>query len=172
MTWGIWKIFTPEHLKVSKLGLWWDSFIRSRKCMSLKLKKGVMSLLNRVSCVLVWSKCQGSNVPKACQLLIFTCQRAKAMSTCQKACQFFSFGSKMAFQLFNCFSKEFFNFWIFQLCLTFAYFKNIWAILENLSGETKNLNLYICKISSRKCKINSFVVMVLKLLSKICKLLL
>ena len=29
--------FSPEHLKVSKLGLWWDSFIQSRKCISLKL---------------------------------------------------------------------------------------------------------------------------------------
>ena len=28
--------FSPEHLKVSKLGLWWDHFIQSRKCMSLK----------------------------------------------------------------------------------------------------------------------------------------
>ena len=28
--------FSPEHLKVSKLGLWWDSFIQSRKCISLK----------------------------------------------------------------------------------------------------------------------------------------
>ena len=28
--------FSPEHLKVSKLGLWWDSFVQSRKCMSLK----------------------------------------------------------------------------------------------------------------------------------------
>ena len=26
----------PEHLKVSKLGLWWDSFIQRRKCMTLK----------------------------------------------------------------------------------------------------------------------------------------
>ena len=26
----------PEILKVSKLGLWWDSFIQSRKCISLK----------------------------------------------------------------------------------------------------------------------------------------
>ena len=33
--WGIWK-FSPEHLKVSKLKLWWDSFVQSRKCMSLK----------------------------------------------------------------------------------------------------------------------------------------
>ena len=28
--------FLPEHLKVSKLGLWWGPFIQSRKCMSLK----------------------------------------------------------------------------------------------------------------------------------------
>ena len=29
--------FLPEHLKVSKFGLWCDPFIQSRKCMSLKL---------------------------------------------------------------------------------------------------------------------------------------
>ena len=29
--------FSREHLKVSKLGFWWDPFIQSRKCMSLKL---------------------------------------------------------------------------------------------------------------------------------------
>ena len=28
--------FSPEHLKMSKLGLWWDPFVHSRKCMSLK----------------------------------------------------------------------------------------------------------------------------------------
>ena len=28
--------FLPKHSKVSKLGLWWDPFIQSRKCMSLK----------------------------------------------------------------------------------------------------------------------------------------
>ena len=28
-----------EHLKVSKLGLWWDSFIQSRKCLSLKFTR-------------------------------------------------------------------------------------------------------------------------------------
>ena len=28
--------FSPEYLKVSKLRLWWDPFIQSRKCMSLK----------------------------------------------------------------------------------------------------------------------------------------
>ena len=28
--------FSPEHLKVSKLGYWWDPLIQSRKCMSWK----------------------------------------------------------------------------------------------------------------------------------------
>ena len=28
--------FSPEHSKVSKLGLWWDPFVQSRKCTSLK----------------------------------------------------------------------------------------------------------------------------------------
>ena len=28
--------FSPEHLKVSQFGLWWDPFIQSRICMSLK----------------------------------------------------------------------------------------------------------------------------------------
>ena len=28
--------FSPEHLKVSKLGPWWDPFVQSRKFMSLK----------------------------------------------------------------------------------------------------------------------------------------
>ena len=36
MTWAIDK-FSPEHLKISKSGLWWDPFVQSRKCMSLKL---------------------------------------------------------------------------------------------------------------------------------------
>ena len=29
--------FSPEHLEVSKLGLWWNSFVQSWKYMSLKL---------------------------------------------------------------------------------------------------------------------------------------
>ena len=28
--------FSPEHLKVSKLGLWWDPFVQRRKGMTLK----------------------------------------------------------------------------------------------------------------------------------------
>ena len=28
--------YSPEHLKMSKLELWWDSFVQSRKGMTLK----------------------------------------------------------------------------------------------------------------------------------------
>ena len=44
---GIWHEefgkFSPEHLKVSKLQLWWDPFVQSRKCMSLKLQRSYVS---------------------------------------------------------------------------------------------------------------------------------
>ena len=41
--------------------------------------------------------------------------------------------------IINYFSKEVFKFWFFLLRLIFGNIKNIWAILENLSHETKNL---------------------------------
>ena len=31
--------FSPEHSKVLKLELWWDPFVQSKKCMSLKFTK-------------------------------------------------------------------------------------------------------------------------------------
>ena len=40
--------FLPEHLEVSKLGVWWDPFIQSRKYMSLKFTEElcVMTIKN------------------------------------------------------------------------------------------------------------------------------
>ena len=40
--------FSPEHLKISKLELWWDSFVQSWKCMSLRFtgKLCVMRMKN------------------------------------------------------------------------------------------------------------------------------
>ena len=39
LTWGLesqeFDNLLPEHWKVSKLGLWWEAFIQSRKCMRL-----------------------------------------------------------------------------------------------------------------------------------------
>ena len=40
--------FSPEHLKVSILGLWWNPFVQSRKFMSLKFREElcVMTMKN------------------------------------------------------------------------------------------------------------------------------
>ena len=40
--------FSPDHLRVSKLGLWWDPFVQSRKCLSLKFTEDlcVMTMKN------------------------------------------------------------------------------------------------------------------------------
>ena len=48
MTWGIWLIFTKAISKVSKLEIWWDPFVQSRKCMGLKFtnKLCVMTMEN------------------------------------------------------------------------------------------------------------------------------
>ena len=40
--------FSPDHLKVSKLGVWWDPFVQSRKFLSLKFTEElcVMTMKN------------------------------------------------------------------------------------------------------------------------------
>ena len=45
---NIYGKFSPQHLKVSKLGLSWDPFVQSRKCMSLKFTEElcVMTIKN------------------------------------------------------------------------------------------------------------------------------
>ena len=85
-----------------------------------------------------------------------TCRRCANYSTWRanvpKVYQSFNFVCQKAYQFFNYFSKNFFNFWIFQLCSPFANFKNIWAIVE--SREAKSLSFDICKISLRKNLVN------------------
>ena len=41
--------FSPKHLKVSKLGLWWDPFAQSRKCMSLKFTEELCDMTMKSS---------------------------------------------------------------------------------------------------------------------------
>ena len=45
--------FSAEHLKVSKLGLWWDSFIQCRKCMSLKFTGNLLVMTVKKRCKIV-----------------------------------------------------------------------------------------------------------------------
>ena len=40
--------FSPEHLKVSKSGLWWDSFIYSTKCMNSKCTRGLFVMTMKI----------------------------------------------------------------------------------------------------------------------------
>ena len=54
--------FSPQHLKVSKLRLWWNSFIQSRKCMSLKLTGEL--------CVITMKSDEKLEEELACQLKI------------------------------------------------------------------------------------------------------
>ena len=49
MTWGIWLAFT-RALESLKIRLWWDPFIQRRKCMSLKIYRGVMYHGNETWC--------------------------------------------------------------------------------------------------------------------------
>ena len=51
MWFGKWQEFgkfSPEHSKESKLGLWWDPFVKSWKCMTLKFTEElcVMTMKN------------------------------------------------------------------------------------------------------------------------------
>ena len=47
------EVFSPEHLKVSKLGLWWDLFIQSREWITLKFTEElcVMTMNNNTKFV-------------------------------------------------------------------------------------------------------------------------
>ena len=132
----------------------------------LHFHKAYMSLLNRMSYVpwaSVWTMCPCAKVPNACELLIFMCQRANKRANVLKVYPLLNLGCQHArgetnfstwqpkdVQIFQLFFKEFFNFWIFQSCSTFANFKNIRVILENLSRKAKNFNFDICKISLKK----------------------
>ena len=86
------------------------------------------------------SMCSRANVPKACQLLIFTyqvlpCQRANKRTnvpTCQQESQFCNYAWLKECQFFNYFSKE--N--VFQL-LSFSNMLNIFKFQEYLSNFRK-----------------------------------
>ena len=49
MTWGIWEIFT-RALESLKIWTWWDSFIQSRECMSLKFTGELFVMTMKKKC--------------------------------------------------------------------------------------------------------------------------
>ena len=100
-------------------------------------------------CLIAYHACYRGlrvNVPKDCQILIFTFQRANKRT---KGVSIFQLRLPKGVPIFQLFFRG-----IFQLWSVFAHFENISAILENLSRETSNLNFDICKISSRKNFVN------------------
>ena len=115
------------------------------------------SLLKRVLCVPAWYTWSRANVPKACQLLIFTCQffnlvrqRARDVSIVQLGVPIFQLCLPKAVPIFQLFFKRIFQFMIFSIILNICKFQKY---LSNCR-ETKNLNFDICKISLSKNLIN------------------
>ena len=83
--------------------------------------------------------CQGAKGVPIIQLGLPTCQRVVNYSTWHadvpKACQVFSFACQKAYQFFIYFLKEFFYFWIFQLRLKAPEHEYIF------SKYSRNLNI-------------------------------
>ena len=56
----VWKLHEeyckclPEHLKVSKLGLWWDLFTQSRKCLTLTFTAELCLMIMKNVLKLTW----------------------------------------------------------------------------------------------------------------------
>ena len=108
----------------------------------------ITSLLKHMPLVSAWSTChkcanfrflhwEHAKGMAIFQLGMLTCYRHANFSTL--SANFSTSPAKRHANFSTVFQKKnfFFNFWIFQLCLTFANFKNIWAILENLNKEFK-----------------------------------
>ena len=86
----------------------------------------------------LWNSIRSSEFAKSRAHACHACQRG-LRSNVPKACQHAKGVLSTIFQ-----KKKIFNIQIFQLWLAFANFKDIWAIPENSSRETKNLNFDIC----------------------------
>ena len=80
----------------------------------------------------------------------FTLLHVNKRSNVLMVCQLFNFACQRVYLFF----KRIFQFLNFSMISTFENFKNICAILENLSHETKNSNFDICKISFLKNLVN------------------
>ena len=80
---------------------------------------------------------------KRTNFLFFTCQYAKGKPI-------FQLCLPKGVPIFQLFLKRIFQFSNFSIMLSICKFQEYFAILENLSRETKNLNFDISKISLRK----------------------
>ena len=136
---------------MAKIGSFWQvySILPIQFVLTFAFDRAALYGNNTLSFLVLWTE------KRKVLVLQKTCFKVKELKTCQHATSvtIIQVGvptCQKAYQFFNYFSEEFFNLRIFQLCLTFANFKNIWAILENLPCEKKDLNLSIRKILLRK----------------------
>ena len=88
-----------------------------------------------------------ANVPKACQLLKLSCQRAK------KRVNFLTSPVKRRTNFSTIFQNNFFNFWIFQLCLSCKFHQYLGNSRKFVS-RNKEFEFSHLKISLRKNIIN------------------
>ena len=154
--WCFWIFRSKNHSMVSRGMEKWPPIIRERYRKTSIRKFWISSCWG----VNEFAKSRGICTMRACLVSVTTCQKRANFwflrtnvqlnvptsqrrtnystwwATVSKTCQFFNFAYQKVDQFFSYFSKEFFYSWIFQLCLTFANFRNIWAIVENLSYET------------------------------------
>ena len=93
---------------------------------------------------------QRASVSKACQLLIFTCQRVNKPANVPKACQIFQIHLRKDVPIFQVFFKRAFQFFNISISLNICKFQEYLGNSRNLSRKTKNLNFDFCKISLRK----------------------
>ena len=118
----IWTLFTQRILPLLLLAV--NQFLQ--KLMKRKFLKFAKLLAMRVmhASVVYVSTCQKrANF----SFLSFLCANVPSTlyTNVSKSVSIFQLCLPKAYQFFNYFSKEFFNFWIFQLQLTFVNFKNI-----------------------------------------------
>ena len=100
-----------------------------------------------MSASVIWvPTCQHDNVPKTCQFFNLACANVP------KGVPIFQLRLPKGVTIFYLFFKGIFKFLNFSVMLNIciANFKNIWAIREKLSCETKNLKFDIWKILSSK----------------------
>ena len=97
-----------------------------------------------------------ANVPSACQLPIFTCQRAKGVPIIQLGIHrgigvpIFQFHLLKGLPIFQTFFKRTFQLLNFSIMLNICKFQEYLGISRKLISETKNSNFDICKISLRE----------------------
>ena len=123
-------------------------------------------------CIPAWSTCPHANMPKTCQLLIITCQRANKRVNVPKVCQLlFNLSCQRAkgvpiFQLrllkggpiFQLFFKRIFQFLNFSIMLTICKFQEYLGNSRKLTSRNKEFKFSHLQniIKEKPCQSKTF----------------